>query len=180
MADGLNKVMVMGNLGADPELRVTQGGQSVMDLNVAVNSSYLDRNRVRQEKTEWVRCTVWGKRAEALAKFLRKGAQVFVEGELTTSSWDDQQGIKRYSTKVTVKNILLGGSTRPRSQPNDPEQRRPSRRDHHQDEPAGGGGGGGAYDDQDYGSGSYGSGGDDDIPFTRLAQGSVEKWWKFG
>lgn len=178
MADGLNKVMVMGNLGADPELRVTQGGDSVLTLSVGCNESYLDRNRVRQETVEWVRCVIWGKRAEALAKFLRKGTQVFVEGSLKTSSYEDREGIKRYTTQVRVKNIIVGGSNKPRNQPDDPERRRPNRRDHHDDNSGGGGGGG--YDDQDYGSGSSGGGYDDEIPFTRVALGQTEQWWKFG
>lgn len=177
MADGLNKVMVMGNLGADPELRVTQGGDSVLTLNVACNESYLDRNRVRQESVEWIRCVIWGKRAEALAKFLRKGTQVFVEGSLKTTSYEDRENIKRYTTQVRVRNIIVGGSNKPRNQPDDPERRRPNRRDHH-DENSGGGGGG--YDDQDYGSGSSGGGHDDDIPFARVALGQTEQWWKFG
>jgi single-strand DNA-binding protein len=168
MADGLNKVMIMGNLGADPELRVTQGGDSVLTLNVAINESYLDRNRVRQETVEWVRCVLWGKRAEALAKFLRKGAQVFVEGSIKTNSYEDREGIKRYSTQVRVANIIVGGSNRPRNQPDDPERRRPNRRDHHEDPPGGGGAGAGGYDNGGFDGADYGApgGGDDDsIPF---------------
>jgi len=169
MADGLNKVYIMGNLGQDPELRVTQSGQSVMTMSVACTESYLDRNRVRQEKTEWVRCVVWGKRADALSKFLRKGAKVFVEGKLSTSSWEDREGIKRYRTEVVAHNVILGGGAKARNAPDDPDRRRPNRRDHYDDKqpppdrsaPSSGGGG---YDDQDYGSGG-GGGVDDDIPF---------------
>lgn len=166
MADGLNKVMIMGFLGADPDLRVLQSGNAVLNMSIACNESYLDRNRVRQERTEWVRVKVWGKRGEALSKFLRKGAQVFVEGKLQTTSYQDREGVKRWSTEVVATNIIVGGSNRPRNQPNDPERGRPNRREHH-DEDGGGsnGGGGGGYDDEyDYGS-SGGSGGDDEIPF---------------
>jgi single-strand DNA-binding protein len=163
MADGLNKVYIMGNLGQDPELRVTQSGQSVMTMSVACSESYLDKNRVRQEKTEWIRCVVWGKRAEALSKFLRKGAKIFVEGKLSTTSWEDREGIKRYKTEVVVSNVILGGSNNPRSKPNDPERARPNRREHHEDKgDGGGGGGGGGYDDQDYG---HAGGDEDDLPF---------------
>src|SRR5687767_6582246 len=98
MADGLNRVMLLGNLGADPELRMTSGGQAVLKLRLATSESYLDRNRVRQERTEWHSVTVWGKRAEALAKILSKGSRIFIEGGLRTSSYDDREGHKRYRT----------------------------------------------------------------------------------
>src|SRR5882672_12343674 len=108
MADGLNKVYCLGNLGQDPELRVTQGGQSLLTLSVGCNESYLDKNRVRQEKVEWIRCVIWGKRAEALSKFLSKGARVLVEGKLQTRSYEDREGNKRYSTEVVAHNVILG------------------------------------------------------------------------
>lgn len=163
MAEGLNRVFCMGNLGQDPELRVTQGGQSILTLRVACSETYLDRNRVRQERTEWIRCVIWGRRAEALSKFLRKGSRVTVEGSLRTSSYEDRDGNKRYSTEVVAKNIFVSGSNNPRNQQKDPERKGPSRRD---DDDGGypvGGGDGGGYDNQDYGSG--GGYGDDDIPF---------------
>ena len=78
MAEGLNKVLLLGNLGADPELRVTPGGQAVLKLRLATTETYLDRNNTRQERTEWHSVTVWGKRGEALAKFLKKGERLFV------------------------------------------------------------------------------------------------------
>jgi single-strand DNA-binding protein len=110
VADGLNKVMLLGNLGADPELRVTQSGQSVLKLRLATSASYLDKNRDRQERVEWHSVTVWGKRAEALAKFLSKGSRLFVEGELRTSSYDAADGGgKRYRTEVNALNIILAG-----------------------------------------------------------------------
>ena len=165
MADGLNRVMLLGNLGADPELRMTNGGQAVLKLRLATSETYLDRNKVRQERTEWHSVVVWGKRAEALAKFLTKGSRIFVEGGIRTSSYDDKDGNKRYKTEVVAQNIILsggggggggrggggggggGGGERPRSS----EGPGPS-----EDAPAGGGG----YSDAD-----YGSGGDDEIPF---------------
>jgi len=111
MAEGLNRVMLLGNLGADPELRVTPGGQAVLKLRLATNESYLDRNNVRQERTEWHRVTVWGRRAEALGKILQKGDSLFIEGRLQTSSYE-KNGEKRYSTEVVANNIVLPGRGR--------------------------------------------------------------------
>jgi len=109
MAEGLNKVMLLGNLGADPELRMTSGGQAVLKLRLATSETYLDRNRTRQERTEWHSIVVWGKRAEALSKILSKGSRIFVEGGLRTSSYDDRDGNKRYRTEIVASNIILSG-----------------------------------------------------------------------
>lgn len=109
MADGLNKVLLLGNLGADPELRFTQGGQGVLNMRIATTESYLDKDKVRQERTEWHNIVVWGKRGEALAKILTKGSSVFVEGRLATSSYDDREGVKRYKTEVVATNIIISG-----------------------------------------------------------------------
>ena len=158
MAEGLNRVLLLGNLGQDPELRMTSGGQAVLKMRLATSETYLDRNKVRQERTEWHSVVVWGRRAEALSKFLTKGSRLFVEGGLRTSSYDDKDGNKRYRTEVVAQNIILAGSGGGRQ------------RDDYQapdDAPAAprsaGGGGGGGYDDADYGGGA--GGGDDDIPF---------------
>jgi len=110
MAEGLNRVMLLGNLGADPELRMTQGGQAVLKLRLATSETYMDKNRQRQERTEWHNVVIWGKRAEALAKILTKGTRIFVEGGLRTSSYEDRDGNKRYRTEVVSSNILLQGS----------------------------------------------------------------------
>jgi single-strand DNA-binding protein len=110
MAEGLNRVMLLGNLGADPELRFTQGGQAVLNMRLATTESYLDRNKVRQERTDWHNIVLWGKRGEALAKFLTKGSTIFVEGGLRTSSYDDKEGNKRYKTEIHATNIILAGS----------------------------------------------------------------------
>src|ERR1700677_4110809 len=108
MAEGLNRVMLLGNLGADPELRVTPGGQSILKLRLATTESYLDRNNARQERTDWHSVTVWGKRGEALAKILAKGSSLFVEGRIQTSSYE-KNGEKRYRTDIVANNIVLTG-----------------------------------------------------------------------
>lgn len=107
MAEGLNRVMLLGNLGADPELRSTAGG-SVLKLRLATTESYLDKSNTRQERTEWHSVTLWGKRGEALAKILAKGERIFVEGRLETSSYE-KDGEKRYRTEVVATNVVLNG-----------------------------------------------------------------------
>jgi single-strand DNA-binding protein len=169
MAEGLNRVMLLGNLGADPELRVTPGGQAILKLRLATNESYMDRNNVRQERTEWHRVTIWGRRAEALGKILTKGDSLFVEGRLQTSSYE-KNGEKRYSTEVVANNIVLPGRGRgegagaaaPRGEGGGAPRAAAA--------PRSGGAGGGSdmpsesYDDFSGGS-SGGGGSDDDIPF---------------
>ena len=110
MAEGLNRVMLMGNLGQDPELRFTQGGQAVLNLRLATTESYLDRDRVRKERTDWHNVVIWGKRAEGLSKILRKGSSILVEGSLRTSSFEGRDGQKRWKTEVNARNVLLTGS----------------------------------------------------------------------
>lgn len=159
MAEGLNRVMLLGNLGADPELRMTSGGQAVLKLRLATSETYLDRNKVRQERTEWHSVVVWGKRGEALAKILAKGSRIFVEGGLRTSSYDDKEGKKRYKTEVVANNIILSGGGRPGGAGGGPRQSEgPGPGD---DDAGHGPSGGGGFGDSDYGGG----GGDDEIPF---------------
>ena len=112
MSEGLNRVMLLGNIGTDPEFRVTSGGQQVLKFRLATSETYRDRNQERQERTEWHSVVIWGKRAEALSKFLEKGARLFVEGSLSTSSWETDTGEKRYRTEVTAKNVVLCGGGR--------------------------------------------------------------------
>lgn len=100
----LNKVQLIGNLGSDPELRVTSSGQAVLKFSLATTERYVDKNNAKQEKTEWHRCTVWGKRAEALAKFLAKGMQVYGEGSIRYSTYE-KDGEKRYSTDINLMTL---------------------------------------------------------------------------
>jgi single-strand DNA-binding protein len=153
MAEGLNRVMLLGNLGQDPELRMTNTGQAVLKMRLATTESYVDKNRARQERTEWHSVVLWGKRAEALSKFLTKGTRLFIEGGLRTSSYEDRDGNKKYRTEIVANNIILAGSGGGGGRGRTDDVGGSG------DEPARGGGGG--YDDQDYGGG----GGDDDIPF---------------
>lgn len=107
MAEGMNRVMLLGNLGAEPELRSTTGGQAVLKFRLACSETYLDKNRAKQERTEWVSCILWGARAEALSRILNKGSRIMVDGRLSTSSYDDKDGNKRYKTEVVANNIIL-------------------------------------------------------------------------
>ena len=123
MSNGLNKVMLIGNLAADSELKVTQGGTAVLKFRMGCSESYTDKNGEKQQKTEWVSCVLWGKVAESLHRYLIKGKHVFVEGRLQTTSWEDRDGTKRYRTEVNVASVkLLGGGSRseaPKSAPKD-------------------------------------------------------------
>ncbi|MFO0755820.1 MAG: single-stranded DNA-binding protein [Byssovorax sp.] len=109
MSDGINKVMLLGRLGQTPELRVTQAGLSVLHMRVATNDSYLDRDKVRRERTEWHTVVLFGRRAEALAKILAKGMPVFVEGSLRGSSYE-RDGQTFHKTEIVAKELLLVGS----------------------------------------------------------------------
>lgn len=107
---GLNKCMLLGNLGADPELRMTGGGQAVLKVRLATSEQYLDKDKQRQERTEWHSVVIWGKRGEGLGKILKKGDRILVEGRLRTESWEDKDGNKRYRTEVVATEVLLQGS----------------------------------------------------------------------
>ncbi|MBI5504267.1 MAG: single-stranded DNA-binding protein [Deltaproteobacteria bacterium] len=143
----LNKVMVLGNLGQDPELRHTANGKAVTTLRLATNESWLDASGQRQERTEWHSVVVWGKQAENCKQYLSKGRTAFVEGRLQTRKWQDQNGNDRYTTEIVADRVqFIGG-------------------------PGGGGGGGRGAEGGGGGGGGSGYEGeppppaDDDIPF---------------
>src|SRR5436190_14356219 len=113
MAGGVNKVILVGNLGADPYMRYTPSGQGVCELRVATSEPSNDKNGQRQERTEWHRIVVWGKRAEVCSKYLSKGRQVYVEGRIQTRTYDDKDGNKRYITEIIAADVqFLGGGGR--------------------------------------------------------------------
>lgn len=150
----VNKAIVVGNLGADPEIRYTQSGAAVCNLRVATNEVWTDKEGTRNERTEWHRIVVFGKQAENCEKYLEKGRQVYVEGRIQTQEWEDRDGNTRYTTEIvatTVQFLSGGGGGGPSY-------------DSSYDQSRGGGGGGG----------KRGGGGnndfnqsfdDDDIPF---------------
>ena len=172
MARGVNKVILIGNLGADPETRAMPSGTTVANLRVATSESWRDKQTgEQQERTEWHRVAFFGRLAEVAGEYLRKGSQVYIEGSLRTRKWQDKQGNERYSTEIVGNDLQMlggrgggagggsgaGGGTAPGGTGAGGGGRE------HLGEDAGGGGGGGA------GRGGGGGGGgeefDDDIPF---------------
>ena len=109
----LNKAMIIGNLGRDPEMRYTPSGQPVTQFTVAVNRNFKGQDGNWQEETEWFRVVAWGPLAERTAEYLRKGRKVYVEGRLQTRQWEDQSGQKRYTTEL-VANTVTPLDPRPR------------------------------------------------------------------
>ncbi|HAO99548.1 MAG TPA: single-stranded DNA-binding protein [Fibrobacteres bacterium] len=108
----LNKVMLIGNLGKDPEVRAVPSGVKVANFSIATTESYTDKNGQKVEKTEWHNIVMWRGLAEVAEKYLRKGKQIYVEGRLQTRSWDDQNGQKKYMTEVLADNMVMLGSPR--------------------------------------------------------------------
>jgi len=155
----VNKVILVGRLGRDPETRYTGGGQAVANFSVATDESYKDRNGERQKRTEWHKIVVWGKQAEIAQQYLKKGSLVFIEGRIQSREWQDKEGQKRTSFEIVANNFrMLGGRG---------------------DGGGGGARGGGGGDAEDFGApqggheepmgGGSGGGGpeisDEDIPF---------------
>ncbi|MBI3247985.1 MAG: single-stranded DNA-binding protein [Deltaproteobacteria bacterium] len=106
----VNKVILVGNLGKDPEVRYTPGGQAVAKFPVATTDNWTDQGGQRQEKTEWHNVVVWGKQAENCGQYLAKGRQVYLEGSIRSRSYDDRDGNKRYITEVVAQRVqFLGG-----------------------------------------------------------------------
>jgi single-strand DNA-binding protein len=102
---GINKVILVGRLGSDPEIRYTQQGVGVTNFNIATSETWVDKAGEKQEKTEWHRIVVWGKMAEVCSQYLAKGRQVYVEGRLQTRQWEDKDGGKRFTTEVIAQNV---------------------------------------------------------------------------
>jgi len=106
----VNKVILVGRLGRDPETRYTSGGQAVANFSVATDESYKDRNGERQKRTEWHKIVVWGKQAEIAQQYLKKGSLVFIEGRIQSREWQDKEGQKRTSFEIVANNFrMLGG-----------------------------------------------------------------------
>jgi len=136
----VNKVILIGNLGADPELRYTSGGSAVADMRLATSRKFQTKDGGTKEDTQWHRVVVWGKQGENCKEYLSKGRSVYVEGRLQTRQWEDKEGNKRYTTEIVAQQVqFLGGRS----------------------------GGGGGYNDEPPppGDGDAPSFGDDDIPF---------------
>lgn len=105
----VNKVILIGNLGRDPEVRYTQGGSPVANFTLATNEVWTDKAGSRQEKTEWHRIVAWGKQAEIVRDHLAKGKQVYIEGSLQTRQWDDRDGNKRTTTEIKLARLVMLG-----------------------------------------------------------------------
>lgn len=128
MARGVNKVILVGNLGNDPDIRYTAGGAAVANISVATAESWKDKNSgEQQERTEWHRIVFFGRLAEIVGEYLRKGSQVYVEGRLQTRKWQDKEGHDRYTTEIVANEMQMLGSksggsanyeSAPQSQPN--------------------------------------------------------------
>ena len=114
---GVNKVIIVGRLGADPEVKEISPTATVAKLSVATSENWTDKEGQKQERTEWHRVVVWGKLAELAGKYLSKGRQVYLEGRLQTRSWEDPQGQKRYTTEIVANTLqFLGGASDTRDQ----------------------------------------------------------------
>jgi single-strand DNA-binding protein len=106
----VNKVILVGRLGRDPETRYTSGGQAVANFSVATDETYKDRNGEKQKRTEWHKIVVWGKQAEIAQQYLKKGSLIFIEGRIQSREWQDKEGQKRTSFEIVASNFrMLGG-----------------------------------------------------------------------
>jgi single-strand DNA-binding protein len=143
---GVNKVILVGNLGANPEMRFTQGGTPVANLRIATTERWTDKSGQRQENTEWHRVVLWGKQAELAGQYLTKGRQVYVEGRIRTRQWQDKQGQTRYTTEIVGQVMQFLGGRNERS-------------------PEDAGAGATVPPDDSAIPNDFGSGPDDDIPF---------------
>jgi single-strand DNA-binding protein len=115
---GINKVIIVGRLGNDPEMKTVGTNNTVTRLSVATSENWVDKDGQKQERTEWHRIVVWGRLAEICGKHLSKGRQVYVEGRLQTRSWEDQQGQKKYTTEIVANTVQFLGAANERSESN--------------------------------------------------------------
>jgi single-strand DNA-binding protein len=106
---GVNKAILVGNLGRDPELRYTQNGQAVVNFTLATSENWTDKSGEKVERTEWHRVVVWGKTGEMCAQYLSKGRTVYVEGRIQTREWEDKDGNKRYTTEINAQTVNFIG-----------------------------------------------------------------------
>lgn len=113
---GVNKVIIVGRLGKDPEVKTIGSGNTVAQLNIATSENWVDKEGQKQERTEWHRVVVWGRLAEICGKHLAKGRQIYVEGRLQTRSWEDNQGQKRYTTEIVANTVQFLGANSERSE----------------------------------------------------------------
>jgi single-strand DNA-binding protein len=140
---GVNKAILIGHLGADPELRHTQSGTAVATFSLATTERYTDKSGERQERTEWHRIVAWARLGEICNQYLKKGKQVYIEGRIQTRQWEDQSGNKRYTTEIVANNMTMLGRAGD-SGADVPSQDFPANEPASQ---ASGGGGGGADED---------------------------------
>ena len=126
MAKGtVNKAILIGRLGADPELRYTPSGAAVVNFNIATDESWTDASGVKQERTEWHRIVAWRKLAEICGEYLKKGSRVYIEGKLQTRSWE-QDGVKRYTTEIVAREMQMLDAKATEAQPPTVEEPPPS------------------------------------------------------
>lgn len=118
----VNKVILIGNLGKDPEFKYTPGGQAVATFSLATTERFADKGGQRQERTEWHNIVAWGKLAELSNQYLKKGRSVYIEGRITTRSWDDKDGVKKYKTEIVANTLqFIGGPSSGANNSPDPE-----------------------------------------------------------
>ena len=124
----MNQVILIGNLGGDPELKFIPNGTAVCNFNIATSDKWTDKTGAPQEKTEWHRIVVWGKAAENCGKYLSKGRQVAITGSIETRDWEDKEGVKRYTTEIKAHHVefLAGGSGAPAGSPSSERRSAPA------------------------------------------------------
>jgi len=130
---GVNKVILVGNLGQDPEVKYMQNGKAVANLSIATSESWNDQQGQKQERTEWHRLTAYDKLAEIIGEYVKKGSKIYVEGKLQTRKWQDQQGQDRYTTEVIINQMqMLDGKKDGGQQAQQQQQRQPQQRQRQQ------------------------------------------------